>query len=341
MLRLPPFTYYAPARIEDAVKILADYGPDAMVVAGGTDLYPNMKRRQFEPKIIVGLRQIRELHRINGDAKTGVTIGACVTLAEVSQHPAILASYRGLARAAGLVANPQIRHMGTLGGNLCVDTRCNYYDQTLFWRQALGYCLKKDGDICPVAPGSQRCWAVTSTDTAPVIIALRATLRLVSPRGERLVAASDFYRDDGIHYLNKEADEILTEILLPPIDGWKTTYWKLRRRGSFDFPVLGVAVALAQEGERCRDVRIVTGGVNSRPMEMTEAERILIGERITPDLIERVAQAVYRPVKALDNTDFVPLYRKKMAPVFVKRALRELLGWPILETPDGHTSAAG
>jgi 4-hydroxybenzoyl-CoA reductase subunit beta len=326
MLRLPPFTYYAPKSVDEAVKILSDYGTEAMVVAGGTDLYPNMKRRQFEPKVLVGLRQIRELNQISGEAESGLTIGACVILSRLSRHPVVASAYPGLARAASLIANPQIQNMGTIGGNLCVDTRCNYYDQALTWRTALGFCLKKDGSICPVAPGGSRCWAVTSTDIAPVMIALRAKVRLVGPRGERTIPINDFYRDDGIRYLAKEPDEILTEVIVPPANGLKTTYWKLRRRGSFDFPVLGVAVALEAEGDMCHDVRIVTGGVNSRPMEMTEAETILIGARLTEAAIERAAEAVYKPVKALDNTDFVPLYRKKMAPLFVKRALRELIG---------------
>jgi 4-hydroxybenzoyl-CoA reductase subunit beta len=328
MLRLPPFTYYAPKTVEEAVRILADYGPEAMPVAGGTDLYPNMKRRQFEPKVLVGLRQIRELNHISGNPETGLTIGACVTLSRLSRHPVVTSAYHGLARAAGLVANPQIQNVGTIGGNLCVDTRCNYYDQTLAWRDALGYCLKKDGCVCPVAPGGSRCWAVTSTDTAPVMISLRASVRLIGPCGERVIPVNDLYRDDGIQYLTKERDEILTEVLVPPVDGMKTTYWKLRRRGSFDFPVLGVAIALQEEEGKCRDVRIVIGGVNSRPTEIKEAGEILIGEKCTPEVIERAAEAVYRPVKALDNTDFVALYRKKMAPVFVKRALQELIGLP-------------
>lgn len=331
MLRLPSFTYYAPKSVDEAVKILSDYGPQAMVVAGGTDLYPNMKRRQFEPKVVVGLRQIRQLNQISGDAETGLTIGAGMILSRLSHHSVVASAYAGLARAASLIANPQIQNMGTIGGNLCVDTRCNYYDQALTWRTAVGFCLKKDGSVCPVAPGGSRCWAVTSTDTAPVMLALQAEVRLVGPRGERTMPINQFYRDDGIRYLAKEPDEILTEVIVPPAHGLKTTYWKLRRRGSFDFPVLGVAVALETDGDICRHVRIITGGVNSRPMEMMEAEEILIGERLTEEVIERAADAVYKPVKALDNTDFVPLYRKKMAPVFVKRALRELIGLPIRE----------
>lgn len=329
MLRLPPFTYYAPKSVDEAVKILSDYGSEAMVVAGGTDLYPNMKRRQVEPKVLVGLRQIRELNQISGDAASGLTIGAGITLSRLSRHPVVASAYPGLAHAASLVATPQIQNMGTIGGNLCVDTRCNYYDQTLDWRTALGFCLKKDGSLCPVAPGSSRCWAVTSTDTAPVMMALRARVRLVSVRGERTIPIKDFYRDDGIRHLAKESDEIVTDVCVPPADGLKSTYWKLRRRGSFDFPVLGVAVALATEGDLCRDVRIVTGGVNSRPREMMEAERLLIGALLTEDAIERAAEAVYQPVKALDNTDLLPLYRKKMAPVLVRRALRELVGLPL------------
>jgi 4-hydroxybenzoyl-CoA reductase subunit beta len=326
MLRLPPFTHYAPKTIDEVVKVLSDYGPEAMVVAGGTDLYPNMKRRQFEPKVLVGLRQVRELGQVSGSAEAGLSIGACVTLRRLGRHPVVAPAYTGLVRAAIQIANPQIQNVGTIGGNLCVDTRCYYYDQTFEWRTALGYCLKKDGPTCPVAPGGSRCWAVTSTDLAPVMISLRASVRLIGPRGERVVPVSELYRDDGIQYLTKERDEILTDVILPPVNGLKTTYLKLRRRGSFDFPVLGVAVALQEEAGTCVDARIVVGGVNSRPMEIKEAGDVLRGERITPELIERAAEAVYRPVKALDNTDFVPLYRKRVAPVFVKRALRELVG---------------
>ena len=340
MLRLPSFTYLGATTVEEAVRRIAEAGPEGMVVAGGTDLYPNMKRRQFEPKVLVGLRAIRDLGRISGDRGKGMTLGAGVTLADLAAHPEIAGAYRALALAAGAVSTPPLRNMGTLGGNLCLDTRCNYYNQTYHWRRSIGFCTKKDGDICLVAPGSPRCWAISSTDTAPVAIALDARMRLVGPRGEREVPAAALYRDDGMDYLTKAPGEILTDILLPASDGWKTTYWKLRRRGSFDFPILGVAAALrcAPDGT-VEDARIVLGAVASRPVVAGEAAALLRGQRPTPDLIARAAQVAFQPAKPLDNADLTIGYRKKMTRVYVDRALRELAGLPFEGAPGGGAGA--
>ncbi len=326
MIRLPPFTYLAPRTLGDAARALAEHGGDAMVVAGGTDLYPNMKRRQFEPKVLVGLRGIRELRGVRGSAPEGLTIGAGTTLSAVAAHPEVGARYPALAAAAGLVSSPQLRNMGTLGGNVCVDTRCNYYNQSFEWRKAVGFCMKKDGDICLVAPGSPRCWAVSSSDTAPVLWSLGATVRLVAATGERTVPVSGLYRDDGIAYLAKQPDEILADVMLPPADGWKSAYLKLRRRGSFDFPVLGVAVALRLHGGRVGEARIVLGAVASTPRPAESAAAALAGERLTPEVIARVADLAAGPSKPLDNTDFTHPYRKKMTRVLVARALRSLAG---------------
>lgn len=219
MMRLPPFTYLAPVSVGDAVKLMADHGPEAMFVAGGTDLYPNMKRGQFEPSVLVGLRDIGDLSGVSGSAKTGLTIGAGTTLSAVSSHAEVARHYPGLATAAGLVSSPQIRNMGTLGGNVCVDTRCNYYNQSHQWRKAVNFCMKKDGEICLVAPSSSRCWAVSSSDTAPVLWSLGAHVRLVGPDGERVIPITALYQDDGIQYLSKRPDEVLTDILVPRAEG--------------------------------------------------------------------------------------------------------------------------
>ena len=326
MLRLPPFHYVGPRSLDEAARLLGDYGERAMPVAGGTDLYPNMKRRQFTPEVLVGLRGLRDLRGIAGDPAQGMSIGALATLTEVASHPAIGQFYPALAQAAGLVSAPQLRNVGTLGGNLCVDTRCNYYNQTEFWRHSIGYCMKKDGDICLVAPGSPRCWAVSSSDCAPALIALQAEVRLVGPRGERVIPAAALYRDDGIAYLAKQRDEILAEVRLPPADGWRSVYRKLRRRGSFDFPILGVAAALRQDADgTVRDARIALGAVASHPVEAAEAARLLEGQRPTPELLEAAAAAAARWAKPLDNADLTISYRKQMAPVYVRRALEELI----------------
>ncbi|MBF8288837.1 MAG: 4-hydroxybenzoyl-CoA reductase [Candidatus Rokubacteria bacterium] len=326
MMRLPPFTYLAPVSVGDAVKLMADHGPEAMLVAGGTDLYPNMKRRQFEPSVLVGLRGIRNLADVSGSAKAGVSIGAGTTLTAVSSHPEIARHYPGLATAAGLVSSPQLRNVGTLGGNVCVDTRCNYYNQSYEWRKAVNFCMKKDGEICLVAPSSSRCWAVSSSDTAPMLWSLGASVRLAGPKGERVIPISALYRDDGIQYLSKQPGEVLTAIVLPPADGWRSTYLKLRRRGSFDFPILGVAVALRMDGDTVREAAITLGAVASQPRPAPAAAALLIGQRLTPELIDRVADAAFKPSKPLDNTDLTHPYRKKMTRVFVARALRRLAG---------------
>ena len=331
MLRLPPFAYLAPKTVNDAVRMMADHGPDAMLVAGGTDLYPNMKRRQFEPKVLVGLRGIKELHGVSGDPKRGVAVGAGTTLTHLSGHQVIQACYPALSRAAGLVSTPHLRNVGTIGGNVCLDTRCNYYNQNFEWRQAIGFCMKKDGDICLVAPGSPKCWAISSSDSAPVLWSLGARVRLLGPKGEREIPIEALFQDDGISYLTKAPDEVLTHIRLPETNGWRSTYWKLRRRGAFDFPILGVAVALRMEGEVVRDARIVFGAVACQPRESKEAADLLRGQRLTRELIADVAQLASRPAKPLDNTDLTHPYRKRMSKVYVARALRELAGLPILE----------
>src|SRR5262245_52581820 len=194
--------------------------------------------------------------------------------------------------------------------------------------------MKKDGEICLVAPGSPRGWAVSSSDTAPVLWSLGATVRLLGPTGERTIPLSALYRDDGIEYLAKRPEELLTRIVLPPAEGLRSAYLKLRRRGSFDFPVLGVAVALHMEGEMVRQARIVLGGVASLPREAVEAGHMLEGQPLTAELIDTVASRAAGPSKPLDNTDLTHPYRKKMTRVFVRRALRELAGLPS-ESPSG------
>ncbi len=334
MMRLPPFTYLSPPTLGEAARMLADHGPEAMVVAGGTDLYPNMKRRQFEPKVLVGLRGLRELQGIRGDERTGLRIGAGTVLRQFLSHPVVGAHYPALARAAGLISNPQIRNMGTVGGNLLVDTRCNYYNMPYWWRRSIHFCMKKDGDVCWVAPGGSRCWAICSSDLAPVAVAIDAQVRLVSAGGERVIPARDLYRDDGIAYLGKRPEELLVEVTIPPIDGLRTTYWKLRRRGAIDFPILGVAAAVRLDGDgTCTHARVVLGAVASSPLEARDAERVLIGRRLDPEVIDEAAQAAFKPARPLDNTDLTLGYRKQMTRVYVARALRELAGLPADDPP--------
>ncbi len=325
MMRLPKFTYRVPKKISDAVKMIADAGADAMFVAGGTDLYPNMKRRQQTPKTVISITRLRELHQIRGSAAEGVVIGSSVSLTEMCEHPIINRDYKFVADAARLISTPILRNMGTFGGNLLLDTRCNYYDQNYEWRKGINFCMKKDGEICWVAPSSPKCWAVQSSDLAPVMVAIDAKVKLVSESGERMIGAADLYNNDGIDYLRKRPDELLTEIHLPPRNGLRAVYKKLRRRGSFDFPVLGVAAALnfADDGT-VREARLILGGVAPAPIEVSEAQQALRGRRLDQETINAAAEACYLKARPLDNTDFLMNWRKQMARPFVQRALEEL-----------------
>lgn len=326
MLRLPTFRYLAPRSLEQAVHMLSHEGEEAMLVAGGTDLYPNMKRRQFTPPVLIGLRAIADLKHISGSPEHGMRIGAGVTLTTLANHPLITKSYPALATAARSVSTPQLRNMGTLGGNLLLDTRCNYYNQTEYWRHSIGYCMKKDGDTCLVAPGSPRCWAISSADTAPVLVSLNAQVRLLSERGERVIPVIELFRDDGMAPYTLARDEILTGVILPPANGWRSSYLKLRRRGSFDFPILGVAAALRFDGNKTIvDARITLGAVASHPVEAKEAASRLIGQQPSAALFEEVAALAAKRSKPLDNADLTINYRKQVTPVYVRRALSALV----------------
>jgi 4-hydroxybenzoyl-CoA reductase subunit beta len=329
MMRLPRFRYLAPVSLAEAARALADAGPSAMVLAGGTDLFPNMKRRQQTPGTVIGLRGIAALRARTADAR-GIAIGALTRLSVIEHDAAMAAAWPALARAASLVATPPIRNMGTLGGNLCLDTRCSYYDQTQEWRAAIGYCMKREGDTCWVAPSSPRCWAVSSSDTAPVLCALGAEVVLVSAAGERRIAASELFADDGIQHLTRRPDEILTEIHVPaPAEGERSAYVKLRRRGSFDFPVLGVAVrARLGAGGAVEAARIFVGGAGSRPQEARAAGERLIGRVLDEDAIREVAGLIAHIAKPMQNTDFSLSWRKSVASAYAARALRELVGGP-------------
>jgi 4-hydroxybenzoyl-CoA reductase subunit beta len=326
MMRLPRFQYFAPRTVSDAAALLATHGPAAALVSGGTDLWPNMKRRQQTPTRVVGLRGVRELHGVSGAPSTGLTVGAMTTLTAVEHDAALAAAWPALGRAARLISTPPLRNMGTLGGNLCLDTRCNYWNQSLEWRTSIDFCLKRDGNTCWVAPGSARCWAVASSDTAPVLCAIGAEVTLASVDGERRIAVRDLFRDDGIEYLNKRSNEILTAIHVPAQDGsWRASYRKLRRRESFDFPVLGVAAAARIVGGVVAEARIFITGAGSKPHDAAAAAAVLVGKRVDDrDAVAEAADRAARIAKPLDNTDFALGWRKEMARHHVTAALADL-----------------
>ncbi len=325
MMRLPKFDYLLPRTVDDAVRMISHAGPEAMFVAGGTDLYPNMKRRQQMPETVISVMRLSELHEIRGDASSGISIGAGILLSEICENELIKTIWPVVTRAARLISTPLLRNMGTIGGNLLLDTRCNYYNQNYEWRRSVNFCLKKDGDTCWVAPGSHMCWAVQSSDLAPVMVAIGAKLKFVSVAGERVIEAKELYNHDGIHYLRKQTDELLTEIYLPPADGMQATYQKLRRRGSFDFPVLGVAASVKRsDSGTIENARIVLGGIAPAPIDVIEAAETLVGKPLNPENIHAAADACYIKARPLDNTDFVMGWRKQMTRTYVIRALKEI-----------------
>jgi 4-hydroxybenzoyl-CoA reductase subunit beta len=337
MMRLPLFEFRAPRTLEEAARILDGEGSKAMPLAGGTDLLPNMKRRQQVPRTLMSVRYIEELKHVRLEHSAS-RLGACVTLSEIASDIRFHNGLTALAQAASLVATPPIRNMATLGGNLCLDTRCNYYDQNYEWRKAIDFCLKKDGDTCWVAPGSPKCMAVSSTDTAPALIALGARVRLVSKSEERELSLAELYNNDGLDYLKRRPSEILAEVLLDSLHGWKSTYWKLRRRGAFDFPVLSVAAAARiSENGIVEDARIVIGSAASRPLVAADAAKSLMRRPLDENAIAEAAVLAARIAKPLDNTDFDMSWRKKVTGEFVTYALRELRGDDVRQERESFT----
>jgi 4-hydroxybenzoyl-CoA reductase subunit beta len=321
MLRLPRFKYLSPKTAREAARMAADLGPRAMFVAGGTDLFPKLKRRQFEIDTVIGLGFLgRGIH--NG--ADHVTIDAGATLAGASHDAHLIAKFSGYAEAAGLVSSPPLRNAGTIGGNLCVDTRCNYYDMTYEWRKAAGFCLKKDGDICLVAPSSPRCWAVSSSDTAPMAMALDGAVSLTGADGEREIPVAALYQDDGIQNMAKQPDEVVTALHLRPAPGTRSAYVKLRRRGSIDFPIAGAAVAARFDGRTVTGCRIVLSAVASYPLEATAAEAFLKGKTLDEATIREAAEVASKPAKPLDNADLSHFWRKRMVRVVVEQALARI-----------------
>src|SRR6202158_6029300 len=336
MLRLPRLRYLRPRSVDEASEMAAS-NPGSMFIAGATHLVPTLKRRQFDVSTLISLSALPNGAAVDGDAKRGLAIRAGATLDELATHPALGGAYRALAQASRLVATPQVRVMGTLGGNLLVDPRCNYYNQTYSWRKAVGFCMKKDGDICLVARSSPRCWAVSSSDSAPAALALGAEVTLQGVQGTRRMAAAALYKDDGIEYTTKQRDEVITAVHLPALAGRMTSaYWKLRRRPAFDFPILGVAVAIAWDDGVVREARGALGAGGSHPGAISAFLRALHGKRPTEDSIADVAEVADKPSRPLDNTDLSHYWRKRMSKVYIERALSDACG---LEPLGGRLTA--
>lgn len=320
MMTLPELTVIRPASVAEAVEALRAH-PGARLLAGGTDIVPNLKYGMYDTQHLVALRGLSgELRYVREDA-SGFRLGALCTIDELAQNAVVTGRLPALAEACAQIAGPQLRRMGTLGGNLCLDTRCVYINQSYFWRSALGFCLKKDGTVCHVVAGGQRCVAAASNDTAPVLLALDASVRLVSPRGERVVPLRDFYVADGTHNTVLERDELLVEVQVPASAAYmRQAFAKLRTRAAIDFPALNLAVALELDGTSVRSLSLAVSALASRPALIKGLDD-LRGRPADARLAEELGRRAHKQCKPLTNIGVDPEWRRDVLPVLVRRTV--------------------
>src|SRR6516225_3909448 len=323
-MSLPSFQLLRPKHLDEVVSLLSRHADDVKVIAGGTDLLPSMKQKLFTPAFLLDLRAAEELHGIRTTPDGSLSIGALTTLAEIEHSPLIRRDYAVLYQAAKTVASPVLRNMGTLGGNICLDTRCLWYNQSLLWRKSCGFCLKKDGDLCHVAPSSKICWAAFSGDTPPALLCLGAEVEIAGTNGVRRVPLADLYVNDGIVRLHLSPDEIVTRVHIPPHSrGWRGSYQKLRVRGSIDYPLAAVAVALKLRQGRVEDARMAITAVNPAPHLVKDVDATLLGMEVNAELAEQIGELAGRTAKPLTTSSLTPEYRREMVRVFAKRAVIE------------------
>jgi 4-hydroxybenzoyl-CoA reductase subunit beta len=319
---LPTFLLLRPKTLDEAVSRMAKHGGEVKVAAGGTDLLPSMKQKLFTPPYVLDLRGVRELRGIRNLPGDGIEIGALTALSTIEHSAVIRKDYPALYHAVKTVASPVLRNMGTIGGNICLDTRCLWYNQSLLWRKSCGFCLKKDGDLCHVAPGGKFCWATFSGDTPPALLCLGAELEIAGPSGLRRTPLSEFYVNDGIVRLHLASNEIVTRVFLPEATaGWRGSYQKLRVRGSIDYPLAGVAVALKMKSGRVEDARVAITALNPAPFLVKDADAHLVGVVPSEEIAEQIGVIAARTAKPLTTSALTPEYRREMVRVFAKRAV--------------------
>lgn len=334
MLRMDPFLTDFPVTVDEAVALIASHqqaGREVKVVAGGTDAVPNMKHGLHEPDVVVHIGRVRGLKGVT-EVDGALRVGALTTLHDVSLHPLVQQHAPGLARAASLVAGPQLRRMGTLGGNIALDTRCLFYNQTHFWRESLGFCLKKDGTVCHVIAGGKKCVAAASNDTATMLLCLDASVVLQSPRGTRTLALSDFYVADGIKNHVLDADELIVAIVVPVPSSTSTTagqrlqgYAKLRHRNAIDYPLLSVGVRVDVDGDNViTAIRCVVSALQARPHKLPiEA---LVGRVFDDSVVAELKAIGFAKCAPVKNIADDPAWRRDMVPVMIQRAVDDARG---------------
>ncbi|HSB77040.1 MAG TPA: FAD binding domain-containing protein [Terriglobales bacterium] len=325
-MSLPEFKLLRPRTVAEAIAFLAAHAPGVQVLAGGTDLIPSLRQKLFAPRYVLDIRGMRELRGIRATTSGGVEIGALTTLTELEHSALLRQHYPVLAEAAAAVASPILRNMGTLGGNICLDTRCLWYNQSLAWRKGCGFCIKKDGNICHVAPGGDTCWAAFSADTPPALLCLHAEIEIAGPGGTRRIPLNDFYTGVGDNFRKLANNELVTRIFLPPSSAeWQGAYRKLRIRGSIDYPLAGVAVALRRSNGGVEDARLALTAVNAAPILVKGIREALAGREMDDAAVERAAELAARSAKPLTTSALTPEYRREMIRVFTRRALLQAL----------------
>src|ERR1700730_1579278 len=320
-MSLPRFKLLRPRTLEEAVEFLPKYANNIRVLAGGTDLIPSMRQKLFEPEFVLDIRHIANLKEIR-QTDNGVEIGALATLTAIERSTLLRRRYAVLSEAAATVASPLLRNMGTIGGNICLDTRCLWYNQSLTWRKGCGFCIKKDGDLCHVAPGGTKCWAAFSADTPPALLCLNAEVEIASASGVRRMRLSDFYTGEGDAYRKLQANELLTRVFLPESSAdYRGVYRKLRIRGSIDYPLAGVAVAMKRSNGYVTDARLAITAVNPAPMLVKGADVLLAGKVLDESLAAAAGDLAAKTARPLTTSALTPEYRREMIRVFTKRAV--------------------
>ncbi len=308
---LPDLKLHHPKSVEDAVSLHAA-APTGRYLAGGSDLLVNIRRGIEQPECLVYLSNIAEMQEIT-DAPGQISIGGAVTLRTLAESAPVLEHFAAVAQAAGEVAGPSHREYGTVGGNLCLDTRCVFYNQSEWWRSANAYCLKNRGEICHVAPGGKKCFAAFSGDIAPALLLFDAEVEIASPDGRRRLALADLYRNDGMDHLTLGQGELLVAVhMAKPSEAVNSAYAKSRVRGSIDFPLAGVAVRMALTDGKISDLRVGLTGVLPLPFLVRKLESC-IGRAPDQACMEQLRDAVRGQAKAMKTTFTPPHYRRRVA----------------------------
>jgi 4-hydroxybenzoyl-CoA reductase subunit beta len=331
---LPDFTVIRPASVDDIVRARSAM-PDSRLIGGGTDLMVNIRRGIVAPSTLIDVSRVAELRAIKADADA-IELGAAVTLAELAAHPDVVQHFAAVAQAAGSIAGPTHRHMGTVGGNLCLDTRCIFYNQSEWWRGALNHCLKTTGDVCHVAPKSRGvCFATFSGDLAPALLVYDAEVEIAGPAGRRVFPLDRLYigharqdqpfsetAGDGKHYLGLRPQEFVVAVRACRVPRLVSAYDKIRIRRSIEYPVAGVAVALRREGAALADLRVAFTGTNPRPVRLAGTEALC--GRAPDDTFEALDALVRDQVMSMKTTFTPGHYRRRVAGVLARRTLTRL-----------------